>query len=83
MRTIRAELDQHIQSLGNGRREEISVCHRGYHVYKEMWDWSYQGNSFTTKHEQNNQHDHNVLALAITHTFTWHMHERSYYLSGV
>ena len=53
--------------IGNGRQVEIFVCGRGYHVFKDVWD-PYLGNSFTTKHERNNQYDNNVT-LAITHAF--------------
>ena len=35
---------------------------RGYHVYKDVWD-PYPGDSFTTKHEQNNQHDKYTVAV--------------------
>ena len=72
---IRAELDQHIQSLvGNGRRVEICVCYCGYHMHKDVWDLYIGDDSFTTKHEQNNQHNNNVT-LAITHAFTRHEHK--------
>ena len=78
--TIRAELVQHVQSLGNGRRVEICVCCHGYHVYKDEWD-SYMGDRFSTKHERNNQHDNNVT-LGITHAFAVHEHH-FYYLGAV
>ena len=81
-RTIRAELDQYAQSLGNRRRVEICVCRRGYHVYKDAWD-PYVDDSFSTKHERNNQHENNVK-LAITHAFARPVLERrSYYLGAV
>ena len=57
------------------------VCRLGYHVYKDMWG-PYMGNSFTTKHKLNNQHDNNV-ALTITHAFTRPGHERLYYLGAI
>ena len=76
-RTIRAELEQHVQSLGNGRRVEICVCRLGYHVYKNAWD-RYMGDNFTTKHEPNNQYDNNVL-LAITHAFARAVPKRRWY----
>ena len=54
------------------------VCRHGYQVYDP-----YMGDSFTTKHERNNQSDNNVT-LAITHAFTQPVHERrSYYLGTV
>ena len=59
--------------LLNGRRVEICVCRRGYHVYKDVWD-----------HERNNQYENNVAQpLTITLAFTRHVHERSYYLGAV
>ena len=51
------------------------------YIYKDAWD-PYISDSFTTKHERNNQHDNNVT-LAITHAFTRPVHERSYYLGAV
>ena len=77
-RTIRAELDQHVQILSDGRRVEIWVCRRGYDV-----EDPYMGDSFTAKHEWNNLYDNNVT-LTITHAFARHVHERrSYYLGAV
>ena len=35
---------------------------RGYHKYKTVWD-SYEGNSFTTKHEHNNRHNKYATAV--------------------
>ena len=49
------------------------VCRHGYHVYRDMWD-PYVGNSFTTKHERNNQHDNNIT-LTIIHPFLYDVHE--------
>ena len=60
-------MDGHVQSLGNGSRVEIFARHRDLHVYKDVRD-PYLGNSFTTKHERNNQRDNNVK-LAITDGF--------------
>ena len=52
------------------------------HVYKNAWD-PYMGDSFSTKHKQNNQHDNNVM-LTITHAFARTRHEcRFYYLGPV
>ena len=77
-RTIRAELDRHIQSLGDGIRVEICVCRCGYDLLDP-----YMGDSFTTKHEWNHQYDNNVM-LTITHAFARRVFERcSYYLSAV
>ena len=63
--TIRAELDQHVQSLGDGRQVEILCVVHGYHIYKDMWD-PYLGDDFTTKHERNNPHDkYAVVVLSV------------------
>ena len=61
---------------------EICVRRLGYHKYKDVWDSFYMGDSFITKHEQNNRHNKNE-ARTFTHNFTRHVHERSYYLRVV
>ena len=71
--TIRAELDRHVQNLGDGIRGEVGVCHRGYDVYIG----SLHG---CLHHEVRAKH----VTLAITHVFARPVHERhSYYLEAV